>query len=333
MIDLIVLAVLWVGFYLGWNIGANDAANTIGTTVGGGVMSHRRALCILIPCVLVGAYVGGWKVTRTVGGEILTAAGPNLPRLAIAALLAAGLWATLATSLGLPISTSQSLIGAVVGAGLLLSFAGPEVGARIETGKFAGVVGCWFLAPFAAALIAFLLFHLFQPLVRRVRNVVSLNRAFALLLIAASALMAYAHGANDGGAAAGAMYAALGRGEEDFHLMRVAGLFSGIAIATGAATYSKRVVHTVGLGLTRLGPQTAFVAQLSAGFTVLFFAGLGMPVSTTQAIVGAVVGVGLTHGIVAVSGRRIRSVALAWAATPLAGCFLSILLGALLLGV
>ena len=163
---------------------------------------------------------------------------------------------------------------------------------------------------------------------------VSLNRAFALLLIVASAIMAYVHGANDGGAAAGAIYAALGRGRgEDFHLMRTAGLFGGIAVATGAVSYSKRVVHTVGLGLTRLGPQTAFVAQLSAGLTVLFFVGLGVPVSTTQAIVGAVVGVGLTRGIVAVSGRRIRSVALAWAATPIAGCFLSILLGALLLGI
>ena len=337
MMDLMVLCLLSAGFYVGWNIGANDAANTIGTTVGGGVMSYRRALLILVPCVVFGAYFGGWKVTRTVGEGLLTSAGPNplidFPQLAIAALCATGLWVTLATILGLPVSTSQSIVGSVLGAGLVLSLFRPEVGAQIQTGMVFGVVGCWLLAPLASALLAFSLFHLLQPLVRAVKDVISLNRAFALLLVITSAVMACAHGANDGGAVAGAVYVALGMGGGDIGILRISGLFVGIAIATGAATFSRRVIHTVGLGITRLDPQTAFVAQFAAAATVLFFVGLGIPVSTTQAIVGAVVGVGLTRGIWAVNVRRTKSVALAWVATPFVGCLFSVLIGALLLGI
>lgn len=337
MIELIAIVAILAGFYVAWNIGANDSANCVGTAVGGRILSYRRAIAIVILFVLLGAVLEGWKNMKTVGENIIIVSdGTNplseVPRVAIAALLAAGIWVTTATTLRLPVSTSQSMVGAVIGAGLLLSYAQPDIGASVQFGTLSIIAISWVLNPMFAAILAFILLKAFTPPLRRIKNIVLLNQVLMILVIVASASTAYALGANDIGTSTGVVYAFFGGDGLDFRLMLLIGLFGGVALAVGVVTYSRRVMHTVGTGITRLDALTAFAAQMGAAITVWSFVQFHIPVSTTQAIIGAVAGAGLVKGAAAVSGRKLGHIGIAWVLTPAVACTLSFLLGWLFLG-
>jgi len=337
LIELIAIVAILAGFYVAWNIGANDSANCVGTAVGGRILSHRRAIAIVILFVLLGAVLEGWKNMKTVGEDIIIVSdGTNplseVPRVAIAALLAAGIWVTTATTLRLPVSTSQSMVGAVIGAGLLLSYAQPDIGASVQFGTLGVIAISWLLNPMFAAILAFILLKAFTPPLRRIKNIVLLNQVLMILIIVASASTAYALGANDIGTSTGVVYAFFGGNGPDFRLMLLIGLFGGVALAVGVVTYSRRVMHTVGTGITRLDALTAFAAQMGAAITVWSFVQFHIPVSTTQAIIGAVAGAGLVKGAAAVSGRKLGHIGIAWVLTPAVACALSFLLGWLFLG-
>lgn len=337
MIEFVAIVALLAGFYVAWNIGANDSANCVGAAVGGRILSYRRAIMIVILFVLLGAVLEGWKNMKTVGEGIVIGSGgvnplSNAPPAVIAALLAAGIWVTIATTRGLPVSTSQSIVGAVIGAGLLISYTQPGIGASVQFGTLGTIAIAWVLNPFIAALLAFILFKAFSPPLRKIKNVVLLNQVLTILVIVASASTAYALGANDVGASTGAVYAFFGGGGLDFRLMLLIGLFGGIALAVGVLTYSRRVMHTVGMGITKLDALTAFAAQVGAALTVWSFVQFHIPVSTTQAIVGAVAGAGLVKGAATVSGRKLGHIGIAWVLTPAITCTFSFLLGWLFLG-
>ena len=324
MIELIVVL---VGFFVAWNIGANDTANCVGVAVGGRVLSYRRAIAIVIFFVLLGAILEGWKNMTTVGTGIIIP-GPGganplseIPLATIAVLIAAGLWVLTATTLGLPTSTSQSMVGAVIGAGLLITFLRPDLGASVQYSKLGAIGLSWVLNPIIAALLAFIIFKIISPLVRRIKNIVLLNKVLAILVIIAAAYSAYALGANDVGTSTGAIYAFFGEAP------KIIALFGAVALAVGTITFSRRVMHTVGTGITRLGPVTAFAAQFGAALTVWSFVQFGMPVSTSQAIIGAVAGVGLVKGAATVSKRKLRHIGMVWVLTPAVACVFSFLLG------
>lgn len=328
MIELIVVL---VGFFVAWNIGANDTANCVGVAVGGRVLSYRRAIAIVIFFVLLGAILEGWKNMTTVGTGIIIP-GPGgvnplseIPLATIAVLIATGLWVLTATTLGLPISTSQSMVGAVIGAGLLITFLRPDLGASVQYSKLGAIGLSWVLNPIIAAFLAFIIFKIISPLLRRIKNIVLLNKVLAILVIVAASYSAYALGANDVGTSTGAIYAFFG-GEP-----RIIALFGAVALAVGTITFSRRVMHTVGTGITRLGPITAFAAQFGAALTVWSFVQFGMPVSTSQAIIGAVAGAGLVRGAATVSKRKLRHIGMVWVLTPVVACVFSFLLGWLFL--
>jgi PiT family inorganic phosphate transporter len=339
LIEAVVLAALAAAFFVGWNIGSNDTANTMGTAVGGGVLPFRRAIMLMILFVILGAVLEGWKVMKTVGKGIVVpvAGGPSpfeqLPLMAVVALAGAGLWVLIATTRGLPVSTSQSIVGAVIGAGLLFSFMQPrEIGAVVKFGKMGAIVLCWVLTPLAAAFFAYLVYHIFTRPIGRIKNLALVNRIFAALVVITCAYAAYALGANDVGNATGVIYAAFG-GAGEAKTMQLIGLFGGVAMAVGALTYSRKVTHTVGTSITRLDAMSAFAAQFGAALTVHFFTQFGIPVSTSQAIVGGVIGAGLVKGIIAVNKRKIGEIGVAWILTPLSACFFSFMLGLLALWV
>ncbi|MFQ6130266.1 MAG: anion permease [Candidatus Hadarchaeaceae archaeon] len=328
MIELIVVL---VGFFAAWNIGANDTANCVGVAVGGRVLSYRRAIAIVIFFVLLGAILEGWKNMTTVGTGIIIP-GPSgvnplseIPLATIAVLIATGLWVLMATTLGLPISTSQSMVGAVIGAGLLITFLRPDLGASVQYSKLGAIGLSWVLNPIIAALLAFIILKIISPLLRRIKNIVLLNKVLAILVIVAASYSAYALGANDVGTSTGAIYAFFGGSP------RIIALFGAVALAVGTITFSRRVMHTVGTGITRLGPVTAFAAQFGAALTVWSFVQFGMPVSTSQAIIGAVAGAGLVKGAATVSQRKLHHIGIVWVLTPAVACVFSFLLGWLFL--
>jgi PiT family inorganic phosphate transporter len=328
--------VLLAGFYVAWSLGANGTGDCIGTAVGGRILSYRRAVAILILFVLLGAGLEGWKNMRTIGEGIVT--GPlgtnpfsNAPLIIISALLATGIWTTITTMWGLPISSSQSMVGAIIGAGLSLIYYGPgSTTVNIQFGTLGAIAISWLLNPIFAILLAFAIYKILSRLLRRVKNIVLLNQVSLILIIATSAATAYALGANDVGASTGAIYAFFRDGTNQT-LMMLIGLFGGIGLAVGALTYSKKVMHTMSSGITKLDALSASAAQLGAALTVWSFVQFKIPVSTTQAIVGAVAGVGLVKGAAAVSGRKLGHIWIAWVMGPIITFVISILLGWLIL--
>jgi len=310
----------------------------MGTAVGGGILSYRRAVIIVIIFVLLGVTMEGWKNMHTVGEGLVIGAGgvnplSNAPVVIIAALLAAGMWLTAATTLGLPVSTSQAMVGSVIGAGILLSYVQPGgITASIQLNTFEAIVISWMLNPVFAALLAYAISRTIAPLLRNIKNLILLNRVLIALIIAATAAAAYALGANDVGTSTGAIYAFFGGDGTSEGFKVLIGILGGTGLAVGALTYSRRVMRTVGSGITKLDASSAFAAQLGAAITVWSFVQLRIPVSTTQAVVGAVVGVGLVKGAKTVSGRKLGRIGVAWVLGPVITCLLSLALGWVFLG-
>ncbi len=297
---------LIAGGYVGWNIGANDAGNCVGTTVGSGLLSYRRAITLVAIFVILGALLQGGHVMKTIGKGIVL---EQLPAAALfAAMISAGFFVTLATFFRLPVSTSQAIVGGVAGVGL-------AAGAEVNFSKLLTIGEVWIICPFLTGLLSFLLYHGFAFLLRRARKPAFWNRVPHALLILSACYVSFSLGANDVGNSVGPI---ANLGIRPIWL----GLLGGVALAVGAFTFGHRVTETIGSGVVPLDPLSAFSAQTSAAIAVHFFSLLGIPVSTSQAIVGAVVGVGLVRGARLIKKRRIVEIVIGWAATPtLAGAF------------
>jgi len=330
MIELMILAALIATFYVGWNIGSNDTANAMGTAVGARVLSYRRAVAILILFVVLGAMLEGYKVMKPVGEGIITSPGSAdsplaaMPEVVVVAMFSAGIWVMLATRYGFPVSTHQAIIGALVGAGVAMSMF-TTVATEVNWGKLSVIFMAWVLTPMAAAVLALLVYRIFEFPIRRVKSIAKVNLIFSVAVVLSGCYVAYVMGANDVGTAMGAMYATVKESMGGGLVLNLA-LFGAIAVAIGSITYSHTVMGTIGVGITPLGPVTAFVAQLAAALTVHLFTQWGLPVSTSQSIVGGVVGAGLIRGMAAVRGEKLGKIAATWVATTLGAMILAFVL-------
>jgi len=325
---LLIVTLLVAAFYVGWNIGANDAANCIGTTVGAQIVSYRTAALLMSVFVILGGTLEGHHVMKTVGkGIIITEvavyekhnATPapdefrdffpdgRLPDLAIlVALLSAGFFVTLATFTSTPVSTSQAIVGGVAGVGIGI------VGAQasyFKLGVLLKILGAWIISPVLTMILALAIYLLLGRALRNTRTIFWSNVMGIAVLISA-AYVSFSLGANDVGNAIGPL---LNRFPDKGPQLAALG---GIAMAAGALTFGHRVTDTVGKSITPLDYSGALAAQLSAAFGVHLFSILGIPVSTSQAIVGGVIGVGLSKGVQAVSTQRIARIFFGWILTP-----------------
>lgn len=287
---------------MGWNIGANDTANCIGTSVGCGLLSFKRAVILVAVFTLLGAMLQGQYVMKTISKGIVR---EDLNYTAIiVALLCSGFFVTLATFYKIPTSTSQAVVGGVFGIGL-------AVGADINYSKLIIIAESWLICPVLVMALAFVLSHLLNFIIRRIAlSALLIQNAIGWMAILSACYVAYSMGANNAGNAVGPI-ANLGIFDPSLLL-----LIGGIAIALGAITYGKKVAETVGKGITPLDIPAAFVAQFSSAFGLHLFSVLGIPVSTSSAIVGAVVGVGLVKGAKAISKKTVITILLGWILTP-----------------
>ncbi len=298
----LIFCLLGAGVYVGWNIGANDAANCVGTTVGAGLLPFRRAVILVSIFAVLGAVLQGDRVMDTLGRGIVKEDLTFLPILI--ALICSGVFVTLATFFRIPVSTSQSIVGAVVGVGLAM-------GAEVDFSRCATIVESWILCPFLTMAISFVLLHLLGLLMRRLEpGTIVLQNALGWLAILSGCYVAYSMGANNAGNAVGPI-ANLAIVHPKILLCVAGG-----AIALGAFTYGKKVTDTVGKGITQLDIPGAFVAQVSSAFGMHFFSVLGIPVSTSSAIVGAVAGVGLVKGAKTIGKKTTWTIVVGWVLTP-----------------
>jgi PiT family inorganic phosphate transporter len=291
------------GAYVGWNIGANDTANCIGTTIGCGLISFKKAVVLVVIFTLLGAILQGHHVMKTIGRGIVYT---ELNFLAIVvALICSGLFVTLATFLRIPTSTSQAIVGGVVGIGL-------AVKAKINYSMFFMIAASWLVCPLLVMALAFVSTYLLSIILRRIRvGVMLVQNAMGWLAILSGCYVAYSMGANNAGNAMGPVH------NLGIVSPRILVTIGGIAIAVGAMTYGKKVADTVGKGITPLDLPGAFAAQMSSAFGIHLFSILGIPVSTSTAIVGAVVGVGLGKGVSAIRKKPVLVIFIGWVLTPL----------------
>ncbi len=307
--EAVAVAMVAVAFYIAWNIGSNDSANAMGTAVGAGILSFRQATLTIAIFTLLGAYLRGYKVMKTVGKGIVPS-GYLTIELAVIALLSAGVWVTLATIRGLPVSTTQAIVGGVVGVGL-------SIGAPVNWFTMLKIAAAWVISPILAGILAAVLYKFYGKIVSSMKSVSTIEALYKALAILGGSYMAFNFGTNEVANASGPIVGA------GFLEPRAAGVLVALSLAMGSLTFSYAVMHTVGKKITALGPISAFSAQFGSAISVSLANILGLPVSSSQAIVGGVVGVGIITGE-GVDRKVIKDILFGWVATPTIAILISL---------
>lgn len=401
---LLVLACCF-GFFMAWGVGANDVSNAMGTSVGSKALTIKQAILVAMVFEFCGAYLAGGQVTETIKNGIVdsTVIPPDMFVLGMmSALLSAGTWLLIASLRGWPVSTTHSIVGAIIG------FA--SVGVSVEAVNWPGlvpIVSSWVVTPFLSGLLAFGLFKSVQwlimdtddpfgnakrwvpvymfltgfmlalmtftkglkhvglhfttmdgvllsclvgaivagigiALLTRIKvdseanknfQFASVERVFAVLMIFTACAMAFAHGASDVSNAVGPLAAVVGVIEAGGDMVvggksAVPGwvlLLGAVGIVVGLATYGWKVIATIGKGITELTPSRGFAAELATASTVVAASGIGLPISTTHTLVGAVLGIGLARGIGALNLSVVGKIFTSWVVTLPVGAALAIL--------
>ncbi len=328
MNDPAVIVFLLGGLFLGWSLGANDAANVFGTAVGSRMVRFTTAALICGIFVILGAVISGTGASLTLGklGAVNALGGSFM------AALAAGMTVYWMTKFGLPVSTSQAIIGSIIGWNLFSD-------SYTDISSLLKILSTWMVCPLLSALIAAILFSLAKSIVRKVSiGLIRLDGYTRLALIIAGAFGAYSLGANNIANVMGvfvpvAPFPDIQVGNI-FYISSIQQLFliGGLAIAVGVFTYSKRVMMTVGSELITLTPLAAWVAVMAHSIVLFLFASEKLeqflanlslptiplvPVSSSQAVVGAVIGIGIVQGGRELQWHRIYSIVRGWVITPI----------------
>ncbi len=392
-----------LGLFMAWGIGANDVANAMGTSIGSGVLTIKQAVIIAAIFEFAGAFLAGGQVTSTIRkGIIDNSSVASTPELLIfgmlASLIAAGLWLLIASRAGWPVSTTHTIIGAMVG----FAIVGIGVDA-VNWARVGSIVMSWVVSPVISGTLAFFLFRSVQKLILNTDDPIAMakryvpmyifatgfmialltmfkglkhiglefttaqsygiatlvglivmgcgifyisrlkfdpsddsdfhyanvEKIFSILMVVTASAIAFAHGSNDVANAVGPMAAVISIANEGVVAQKSAMpvwilLIGGIGIVLGLAMYGKKVIATIGNKITELTPSRGFACELAASTTVVVASSTGIPISTTQTLVGAVLGVGLARGIGALNLRVVGTIFMSWIITLPAGALLSI---------
>jgi PiT family inorganic phosphate transporter len=240
--------------------------------------------------------------------------------------LSTGFIALVLTFLEVPISISQIMVGSVLGVGLALGIL-----ESMHYDVVAKIILSWIATPIASCVLTNLLYNLIViPLSARL-TFISFNRLCVILTIFGAMFMSYDIGANDIGVILGPLVASGLFKELNFAGLVVSPVFLlsafiGVVAGVGALFLGEPVAYTIGKKITVLDPMSSFSSQLGAGMVIYFFILLGIPISTGQAIVGGIFGVGLAKGMNLIGRKTMRKIIVWWITTPLIALVLSALL-------
>jgi PiT family inorganic phosphate transporter len=336
--DPLVLIFLTSGLFLGWSLGSNDAANVFGTAVGSKMIRFGTAAFVCAAFVILGAVIGGAGAAHGLGklGAVNALAG------SFTVALAAALTVYSMTKLGLPVSTTQAVVGAIIGWNLFS-------GSPTDLHALARIVGTWIACPILGAVFAIILYKITVAVIGFARpHMLSLDYLTRLGLVLAGAFGAYSLGANNIGNVMGVFVPASpfdDRAIGPVTISSVQQLFfvGAVAIAVGVF-YSKRVMMTVGNSIFPVTPVSAWVVVIAQSLVLFIFSsrelqqllvGWGLPeiplipVSSSQAVVGAVLGIGLCHGLKSASQIRwsvLVGIGSGWVSTPIIAAVISFFL-------
>ncbi len=299
----LTIAIVAAGLYVGANIGANDAANCIGPCFGAGLVRYRHGILLVAVFAVLGALLQGSAVAKTIGKGIVT--DPLSTTAVLSALICGGLFVSIATFRRIPVSTSQSIVGAVAGVGVAAD-------QNMAWGKTLHIVGSWVLCPVIAMITTYVLYRVTLAVLARIQDHVQARTVLSGLVLFSAAYASYSLGANNLGNAIGPILSLETEVLDPYTLT----LLGALSIAAGAFFFARGVVETVGHSIVPLDLPSSFAVQVSAGFGLHLFSMLGVPVSTSQAVVGALMGIGLYRGVKTVSRRKLGEVVVGWVATP-----------------
>ena len=306
MIYLLLLS----GLFMGWSLGSVDSASAFGTAVATRVVKYRTAVTIIAIMVIIGAFFSGAnnidKLSDLATSNEVIASAEDV-KVAVetnmvsalrlkSALKAAIIFACAAltvfvmTTLKLPVSANQALTGAIIGWGLCYAdYSNPAIlNANLpQIGKFAST---WLLNPLGAGIISFVLVSLVNRFItERLTTLSSYDKIIKFGYLGAGIFAAYSIGVNSSASVTALYYDATNSGANLLTDARLTATIGGIAIAIGAITYSRKVMLTVGSGIAEITQLDGFLVVIAMALTVLIMGkALGIPVSNSQAIVGAV---------------------------------------------
>lgn len=407
--SLLILLTALFAFFMAFGVGANDVSNAMGTSVGSGTITAKQAIIIALIFECAGAYLAGGEVTETIKSGIISPMdfvdNPDVLVLGMmSALFASGSWLLIASRWGWPVSTTHSIVGAIIGFACITEGAG-----AVKCGAIFGIVGSWFITPFIAGVLAYGIFFVIQKLIfdteHPLRNaqkfgpyfmgltvfilvivtvakglkhigltldtgetvLISLalsgistivsffyfrskkfikkarkgvfggvELVFSILMLMTACAMAFAHGSNDVANAIGPLAAVVTIVESGGDIAASAPMvwwvlpLGALGIACGLIIMGYKVMATIGTGITDLTPSRGFAAQFATAATVVVASGTGLPISTTQTLVGAVLGIGMARGIAALNMNVIRNIIASWIVTLPAGAFFAIIIYSLL---
>ncbi|MFK5959432.1 MAG: inorganic phosphate transporter [Lutibacter sp.] len=315
------------GLFLGWSLGANDAANIFGSAVGSKMVKFSSAVIIASIFVILGALLQGSGASHTLGklGSVNAIGG------AFTVALCAGLTVFWMTKLKLPVSTSQAVIGAIIGWNF---YSGNPTDMEV-LGK---IVSTWIAGPILGGIFAIILYLLLKAILNKSEiHLIKRDAYLKYALLIIGGFGAYSLGANNVANVVGVFVPSVPTIELDFGFFTLDGiqllfLVGGISIAIGIVTYSKKVMMTVGNDLMNLSAESALIIVLAHSMVLFIFSSttlsnavqsIGLPeiplvpVSSSQAIVGAIMGIGLIKGGKGIEFKVLGKISIGWISTPI----------------
>ncbi len=321
-----ILFFLTSGLFLGWSLGANDASNVFGSAVGSKMLSFRKAAIIASVAVILGAVIQGAGAADTLGklGAVNAIGG------SFTLALAAAITVYAMTKFSLPVSTTQAIVGAIIGWNLF-------TGNKTDSGTLSKIVITWISGPVLGAFFSILLYILITRIKKTSgMHLITFESFIRTGLIVVGAFGAYSLGANNIANVMGVFVPTFNLQVLDLGLFTLSSsqqlfLIGGLAIAVGIITYSKKVMETIGSNIVELSSEAAMVVVLAQALVLFIFSSTGLsnlfisiglppvpmvPISSSQVIVGCVIGIGLYKGVRNINFRVLGEIALGWLATP-----------------
>lgn len=331
-----ILFFLTSGLFLGWSLGANDASHIFGSAVGSKMVSFRKAAVIASIFFILGAVLQGSGTSHTLGklGAVNAIGG------SFTVALAAAITIYMMTKFALPISTTQAIVGAIIGWNFF-------TGNQTDGKTLSTIVAAWLAGPLIGAVFAILLYIVIKNLKRVAKiHMIRFESYIKTGLIVVGAFGSYSLGANNIANVMGVFVPAFNLQDLNLGIITLNSsqqlfLLGGIAIAAGIISYSWKVMDTIGSNILELSSEGALVVVLAQSLVLFIFSSTGLsaffvslgfppipmvPVSSSQVIVGCILGIGLYKGARNINFKVLREIGFAWIASPVASGFLAFFL-------
>jgi PiT family inorganic phosphate transporter len=309
--SIIIICVVVIALTFEFINGFHDTANAVATTVYTKALTLRHAIMLAAAMNFLGALVSE-NVAKTITSGLVSVDVEEY--VVLAALLGAITWNLFTWWRGIPSSSSHALIGSLIGAVIVYT-------ATLEDIQWSGVLSKVVIPLFTSPLVGFFVAFMIMKLIFKVfanRPRKRVNGVFHRLQVLSAAFFAFSHGTNDAQKTMGIITLALIAGGitgADDGVPLPVKILCATAMACGTAAGGKRIMKTMGHGVTKLEPSSGFAAEVSSALIIEAMSFLGSPISTTHVISSAVMGVGSAKRLSAVKWRTARNLVMTWIIT------------------